>query len=100
MSRLFGTDGARDLVGQGPITPEGAEQMGRAVGVHFALNGERALVAGDTRESSTWLMEGVAAGIVAVGGTVEMLDTFTTPGLALRVRDIDYVAAGDRKSVV
>lgn len=94
MGRMFGTDGARGLVGVSPITFEGAEQMGRAMGAHFNLEGKNTLVGGDPRESRRMLTEGIAAGITAVGGNVIIIDVMTTPGIALNVRDDNDIDAG------
>jgi phosphoglucosamine mutase len=89
---LFGTDGIRGRVGQEPITYQDAHQIGMAAAAQLNLEGGRVLIAGDTRASSPELMEAIAEGIAQLGGRVELLDTFTTPGLGLRVAQTDAAA--------
>jgi phosphoglucosamine mutase len=85
----FGTDGIRGPVGQGLLTPEGAEQVGRAVGMTFAEPGDVVTVGHDPRNSSPWLARGVAEGLNAVGVDAEVVGVIPTPGLAHATRTSD-----------
>jgi phosphoglucosamine mutase len=94
MSReLFGTDGVRGVAGEYPLDPEGTEQIGMAVGTHFAEEGETVLLGYDPRESSPELAKGLVTGIIATGANVEVVGVLPTPGLAYLTRE-GNVAAG------
>lgn len=83
MSReLFGTDGVRALAGQYPLDDAGATAIGRAVGTQFATPGQQIVIACDTRESSTHLVEVVSKGLQQVGVNVVFIGVIPTPGLA------------------
>jgi len=90
---LFGTDGVRGPAGVYPLDFEGTEAIGRAAGTHFAEPGDTILIGHDPRESSPEIVEGLAAGMTAVGVNVEVIGTIPTPGLALTTREHN-VAAG------
>jgi phosphomannomutase/phosphoglucomutase len=76
--RLFGTNGIRGVVGE-TITSEFAYGIGSSVASLF--KGQRILVGRDGRTSSQMLTEGVVAGILAQGNSVEDCGVITTPGL-------------------
>lgn len=95
MSReLFGTDGIRGLAGQYPLDDTGAEQVGRAVGTHFAKPGQEIVLAWDPRESSAGLVEAITKGLTAVGVNVTMIGVLPTPGLAYVTRQNENFVAG------
>ncbi len=74
MSRLFGTNGIRGVVGQ-DMTADLALRVGRAIGTHFG-EGTVAL-ARDPRLSGPMLARAVAAGLMA--GGVEVIDLGMVP---------------------
>lgn len=95
MSReLFGTDGIRGLAGQYPLDDRGAEQIGRAIGAHFAQPGQAIVMASDPRESSDSLVKAVSKGVRAVGINVTFIGVLPTPGLAYVAREHDAFVAG------
>ncbi len=95
MSReLFGTDGIRGLAGQYPLDDAGAEQVGRAVGIHFAKPDQEIVLAWDPRESSAGLAEAITKGLTAVGVNVTKIGVLPTPGLAYITRQHENFVAG------
>jgi phosphoglucosamine mutase len=86
--QLFGTDGIRGVAGEFPLTQESTYLIGRALG-HDLLRGARkaqAVMGQDTRESSGWIADSVAAGLAAVGVDVHSAGVITTPGIAYLAR--------------
>ena len=86
--QLFGTDGIRGVAGDFPLTKESAYLIGRALG-HDLLRGTprpHAVIGQDTRESSAWIADSVAAGLAAVGVEVHSAGVITTPGIAYLAR--------------
>ncbi len=82
--QLFGTDGIRGVAGAFPLTPESTFAIGRALG-HDLLRlspQARVVIGQDTRESSRWIADRVAAGLAALGVGVESAGVITTPGVA------------------
>src|SRR5258708_32283811 len=68
--QLFGTDGIRGVAGEFPLTEESTYLIGRALG-HDLLCGSwkaQAVLGQDTRESSGWIADRVAAGLGGGGG--------------------------------
>jgi phosphoglucosamine mutase len=95
MSRaLFGTDGLRGLAGEYPLNEAGAEQIGRAIGMHFAKPGQTIIIAHDPRESSEGLAAAVTSGLTAVGVNVISAGVIPTPGLAYLTREGQEFVAG------
>lgn len=88
---LFGTDGIRGVAGQYPLDHQGAEQVGRAIGMHFTEAGETVLLGHDPRESSPALVEAVTRGLVAVGAHVVQVGVVPTPALAYLTKTNDAV---------
>jgi phosphoglucosamine mutase len=84
MSRkYFGTDGVRGKVGEAPITPEFALQLGWAVGKVLAGKGRASVVVGkDTRLSGYLLESALEAGLSAAGVSVRLLGPMPTPAIA------------------
>ena len=76
MTRLFGTNGTRGVVGQ-DMTADLAVRVGRAVGTHFG-EGSVAL-ARDPRLSGPMLARAVAAGLMSAGLEVIDLGMVPTP---------------------
>jgi phosphoglucosamine mutase len=86
--KLFGTDGIRGVAGEFPLTAQSTYLIGRALG-HDLLRATakaRAVMGQDTRESSAWIADRVAAGMAAVGVEVHSAGVITTPGVAYLAR--------------
>jgi len=91
---LFGTDGIRGVAGEFPLSEESTYLIGRALG-HDLVRGRqraRAVMGQDTRESSGWIADRVAAGLAAVGVDVHSAGVITTPGVAYLARARGFVA--------
>ncbi len=94
--KYFGTDGIRGRAGFPPITPDFAENLGRAlIRVLGTGTGRKPVIAigRDTRASGPALEAALAAGIASAGCGVLLLDVLPTPGVAARVVE-DGLAAG------
>src|ERR1700678_2911870 len=92
--QLFGTDGIRGVAGEFPLTAESTYLIGRALG-HDLLRASpkpQAVMGQDTRESSGWIADRVAAGLAAVGVEVHSAGVITTPGVAYLARSRDFAA--------
>ena len=81
--RLFGTNGIRGIAGA-EIDSGLAFRVGLALGTLFPR--QKVLVGRDGRLSSTLLLEGVAAGLLAQGNDVEDRGLITTPALEFMVK--------------
>ena len=91
---MFGTDGIRGVAGEFPLSEESTYLIGRALG-HDLVRGRqraRAVMGQDTRESSGWIADRVAAGLAAVGVDVHSAGVITTPGVAYLARARGFVA--------
>jgi len=92
--QLFGTDGIRGVAGEFPLTEESTYLIGRALGRDL-LRGSwkaQALLGQDTRETSRWIADRVAAGLAAVGVEVHSAGVITTPGVAYLARARGFAA--------
>jgi phosphoglucosamine mutase len=92
--QLFGTDGIRGVAGEFPLTAESTYLIGRALG-HDLIRGTgtaQAVMGQDTRESSEWIADRVAAGLAAVGVEVHSAGVITTPGIAYLTRSRGFAA--------
>jgi phosphoglucosamine mutase len=92
--QLFGTDGIRGVAGEFPLTMESTYLIGRALG-HDLIRGNakaQAMMGQDTRESSAWIADRVAAGMAAVGVVVHSAGVITTPGVAYLARSRGFAA--------
>jgi phosphoglucosamine mutase len=92
--QLFGTDGIRAVAGEFPLTAESTYLIGRALGHDLVRNtrSARAVMGQDTRESSGWIADRVAAGMAAVGVDVHSAGVITTPGVAYLARSRGFAA--------
>ncbi|MGB7820937.1 MAG: phosphoglucosamine mutase [Candidatus Sulfotelmatobacter sp.] len=92
--QLFGTDGIRGVAGEFPLTAESTYLIGRALGHDLVRNtrSARAVMGQDTRESSGWIADRVAAGMAAVGVDVHSAGVITTPGVAYLARSRGFAA--------
>src|SRR5271155_2584848 len=92
--QLFGTDGIRGVAGGFSLTGGSNYLIGRALG-HDLLRGAwkaQAVLGQDTRESSGWIADRVAAGLAAVGVEVHSAGVITTPGIAYLARSRGFAA--------
>ncbi len=92
--QLFGTDGIRGIAGEFPLTQESTYLIGRALG-HDLLrrnSSARVVIGQDTRESSGWIANQLAAGLIAAGAEVHSAGVITTPGIAYLARSRRYDA--------
>jgi phosphoglucosamine mutase len=91
---LFGTDGIRGVAGEFPLTAESTYLIGRALGHDLirATPNAQAVMGQDTRESSGWIADRVAAGMAAVGVRVHSAGLITTPGVAYLARTRGFAA--------
>ena len=93
--QLFGTDGIRGVAGQYPLDEPTVFGIGRALGhwLRSAAEHKRAVIGQDTRQSSEWIANAVAAGLLAAGVEVKSAGVITTPGVAFLARN-DAFGAG------
>ena len=92
--QLFGTDGIRGVAGEFPLTAESTYLIGRALGHDLvrATAKAQAVMGQDTRESSAWIADRVAAGLASVGVDVHSAGVITTPGVAFLARSRGFAA--------
>jgi phosphoglucosamine mutase len=79
--KLFGTDGIRGEAGRFPLDDATVFRIGRLLASEFREN-RRAVVGGDTRESTPRLMAAISSGLAAGGTQVETAGVVTTPAVA------------------
>ena len=94
MSRkLFGTDGIRGVAGEFPLDASTVFAIGRALGHHLSgSRGPRVVIGQDTRESSGWIADTVAAGLRSANGEEASAGVITTPGIAFLARELRFDA--------
>jgi phosphoglucosamine mutase len=92
--QLFGTDGIRGVAGDFPLTRESTYIIGRALGHDLIrqTGTAQAVMGQDTRESSAWIADRVAAGMAAVGVAMHSAGVITTPGVAYLARSRGFAA--------
>ena len=91
---MFGTDGIRGVAGDFPLTKESTYLIGLALG-HDLIRQTgmaQAVMGQDTRESSAWIADRVAAGMAAVGVAMHSAGVITTPGVAYLARSRGFAA--------
>ncbi|MGH9669773.1 MAG: phosphoglucosamine mutase [Terriglobales bacterium] len=88
MRKLFGTDGIRGMAGDFPLDAETVFIIGQALGHQLAKKEQRprVVMGQDTRESSSWIADTVAAGLASLGIEVESAGVVTTPAVAYLAR--------------
>ncbi|MGH8245085.1 MAG: phosphoglucosamine mutase, partial [Gammaproteobacteria bacterium] len=96
-SQLFGTDGIRGVAGEYPLDERTVHLVGRALG-KFLNTGEagkarRVLIGQDTRESSRWIADTLAAGLSRENVSAVSAGVLPTAGVAYLSR-LDGYAAG------
>lgn len=94
MRKLFGTDGIRGIAGEYPLDRATTVAIGSALGHHLTKKGHkpRVVIGQDTRESSGWIGDSVAAGLTAAGAEVASAGVITTPGVAYLARKQSFAA--------
>jgi phosphoglucosamine mutase len=94
MRKLFGTDGIRGVAGAYPLDEATTFHIGRALGhfLHDSSKNPRVVIGQDTRESSAWIADAVARGLLSHGVEVESAGVITTPGVAFLARTNGFSA--------
>ena len=92
--KFFGTDGIRGVAGHYPLDRRTTTVIGQALGHFLARKNSRAQVVlgEDTRESSRWIAESVAAGLARPGVGSRNAGVITTPGVAFLARTQQFDA--------
>jgi len=91
MTRLFGTNGIRGVVGQ-DMTPDLAVGIGRALGTFFGRG--RVVLGRDPRLSGPMLSRAVGAGLMAAGCDILDLGVLPTPAIQYAVAKGAGLAGG------
>ena len=86
MAKVFGTDGVRGSVGDGPMTVEFAVRLASAAGRALVPRGGSVVVGKDPRISGYMFESALEAGFVAAGANVKLLQVMPTPGIAYLTR--------------
>ncbi len=91
---LFGTDGIRGVAGEYPLDRATVYAIGRALGQRLTERDKsaRVVIGQDTRESSAWISQVLAAGLEASQAKVISAGVITTPGVAYLTRENGYAA--------
>ncbi len=91
--QLFGTDGIRGVAGEYPLDRRTIFAIGQAL-AHRLLSagGKRVVIGQDTRDSSTWIAELLASGLLSGGVEAESAGVITTPGVAYLARSNGFAA--------
>src|SRR5438067_6478980 len=94
MRKLFGTDGIRGVAGKFPLDRATTFAIGNALGDHLTkeAQGPRVVIGQDTRESSGWIADSIAAGLAAGSAEVASAGVITTPGIAYLARKQSFAA--------
>ncbi len=98
VKQLFGTDGIRGVAGESPLDEKTVFLIGKALGRNLARlhppgdTASRVVIGEDTRESSRWIAETIAAGLADEGVEVHSAGVITTPGVAFLTRTDSFVA--------
>jgi phosphoglucosamine mutase len=92
--QLFGTDGIRGVAGEFPLTQDSVFILGRALGHDLKKidPNPRVVIGQDTRESSSWIANRLALGLVSCDVEVDSAGVITTPGVAYLARSRGYSA--------
>src|SRR5581483_10543644 len=92
--QLFGTDGIRGVAGEYPLDSKTVSAIGQALGHRLGSRGgkTRAVVGQDTRQSSGWIADTLAGGLMSAGVEVESAGVVTTPGIAFLARSNGFAA--------
>lgn len=85
---MFGTDGIRDRVGSGLITPENLVRLGSAIGKTINKKTSQVLIAKDTRVSGYMIESALEAGLSYTGANITLLGPLPTPALAILTQEV------------
>ena len=94
MRKLFGTDGIRGVAGEPPLDKKTVFAIGRALAHHLTAKSRkpRVVIGQDTRESSGWIGDTLASGLLVSGGEAASAGVITTPGIAYLARKHSFDA--------
>jgi phosphoglucosamine mutase len=92
LRKLFGTDGIRGVAGEYPLDRKTVQAIGRALGDHLPEGKHRVVIGQDTRESSAWMGDALAAGLEASGAEVASAGVIPTPGIAYLTHSVGFSA--------
>ncbi len=94
MRKLFGTDGIRAVAGEPPLDKKTVFAIGRALAHHLTAKSRkpRVVIGQDTRESSGWIGDTLASGLLVSGGEAASAGVITTPGIAYLARKHSFDA--------
>lgn len=91
--RIFGrTDGIRAKVGEEPLVPNTVRRLGGAISKYF--NNGKIIIGRDTRESGSWILGELEAGMQVSGATILEAGTVPTPVVAFLTMNDESVDAG------
>lgn len=82
MRKLFGTDGIRGVAGEYPLDRKTVYAVGRALGDHLPGGSKRVIIGQDTRESSAWIADTLAAGLQGSRVETRSAGVVPTPAIA------------------
>ena len=83
MKKLFGTDGIRGIAGKYPFEADVVKRIGYAAAMVVNNSPKKEFVIGcDTRESSSWISNAVAEGIMSAGVSVFDCGVISTPAIS------------------
>src|SRR4029077_2005099 len=82
MRKLFGTDGIRGVAGEYPLDKKTVYAAGRGLGDHLPAGPRRVVIGQDTRESSGWIADTLAAGLRDSGVETASAGVVPTPAIA------------------
>lgn len=85
--RFFGTDGVRGKFGEAPLDEPTVRRLGAALALELARKSERprAVLGGDTRDSTSVICSWLAGELSAKGVDITYLGTISTPGVTFNV---------------
>lgn len=87
---MFGTDGIRDRVGSGLITPENLVHLGSAIGCAISdKTNPTVLIAKDTRVSGYMIESALEAGLSFTGTNILLVGPLPTAALAILTQESD-----------
>src|SRR5438270_6875721 len=95
LRKLFGTDGIRGVAGEYPLDRATVYRIGAALAHHLRSNKDKkvsVVIGQDTRESSVWIAETLAAGLESAGAAAVSAGVVTTPAVAYLARNNDFSA--------
>ena len=87
---IFGTDGVRDIGGEGLLSPDSVDRLGQAIAGHMSRNGSaggRVLIARDTRTSGPGIEKILTSALRRVGCSTIHAGVLPTPAVSLLVPD-------------